>query len=303
MRLPACFQLIIYAILLTACGQDSDAEKYQPTFSERPIDNKVVYLFGVHPLHNPTQLQAVYGPLVDYLNAHIPNVEFKLEASRNYAAYEEKLYSKHFQFALPNSYQTIEAAKKGYRIFGKMGDDDNFRGIILIRQDSGITKVTDLKGKAVSYPAPTALAATMLPQYFLHTHGINVNKDIENRYVGSQESSIMNVYLGQVAAAATWPLPWKIFLKDQPEKAAELEVKWETPSLPNNGLVARQDISPTLVNQVAELLFSLHTHEDGKTILARMPLSRFEVANDDTFNPVRQFINQFTTEVRTITQP
>jgi phosphonate transport system substrate-binding protein len=86
-------------------------------------------------------------------------------------------------------------------------DDEMFRGIILVRKDSGIHKVTDLKGKKVSYPALTALAATMMPHYYLHTHGIDVNRDIENLYVGSQESSIMNVLRGHVAAGATGPVP------------------------------------------------------------------------------------------------
>ena len=91
-----------------------------------------------------------------------------------------------------------------------MGDDNKFAGIILVRRDSGINKLSDLKGKKVSYPARTALAATMMPQYYFQTHGLDVNRDIENLYVGSQESSIMNVYLGNVAAGATWPMqnPW-----------------------------------------------------------------------------------------------
>jgi len=70
-----------------------------------------------------------------------------------------------------------------------MGDDENFRGIILVRKDSAIENVADLKGKAVSYPAPTALAAAMMPQYYLQTHGLDVMNDLDNRYVGSQASS------------------------------------------------------------------------------------------------------------------
>jgi len=42
-----------------------------------------------------------------------------------------------------------------------------------------VRQVSDLKGKAVSFPAPTALAAAIMPQYYLQTHGIDVMKDIE----------------------------------------------------------------------------------------------------------------------------
>ncbi|MCV6639206.1 PhnD/SsuA/transferrin family substrate-binding protein [Candidatus Albibeggiatoa sp. nov. NOAA] len=284
--------------LLVACGQESAEQQYKPEFSSETTTQKEEYIFGVHPLHNPKQLQVVYAPVADYLSQHFDNIQFRLEASRNYAAYEEKLYAGKFHFALPNPYQTITAEDNGYTIFGKMGDDENFRGIFITRKDSSLQNPIDVKGQSVSYPAPTALAATMLPQYFLHTNGINVNQDIENLYVGSQESSIMNAYLGKVAAAATWPLPWKIFLKEKPDFAAELEVKWETPTLPNNGLVVRADIPQEVVQKVSALLFTLHENKAGQEILARMPLSKFEAADHQTFQVVRDFIQTFTEEIR-----
>jgi ABC-type phosphate/phosphonate transport system substrate-binding protein len=193
--------LMMLFALASGCGRESQSG-YTPQFADQPAAGLKEYLFAVHPLHNPERLFAVYGPIVEHLNVNFPGIRFRLEASRNYAEFEKKLYARRFHFALPNPYQTVKALDHGYRVFGKMGDDENFRGIILVRRDGGINSVADLKGKSVSYPAPTALAATMMPQYFLHTHGLDVNRDIKNIYVGSQESSIMNVYLGNVAAAA-----------------------------------------------------------------------------------------------------
>lgn len=46
--------------------------------------------------------------------------------------------------------------------------------------------------------------------------------DIQS-HVGSQESSIMSVYLHHSAAAATWPAPWISFQKERPEAAKELK--------------------------------------------------------------------------------
>lgn len=108
----------------------------------------------------------------------------------------------------------------------------------------------------------------------------------------------MNAYLGSVAAAATWPPPWRKFQTDEPAKAAELTVKWETDSLPNNALIARDDVPPAVVEQVASLLFSLHESDEGRALLARLPLSRFEPATDDTYAPVRTFLAWFSANVR-----
>ncbi len=293
------WHLVFLVLLVGGCSRTSD-DMYTPEFSEKSTLQETEYIFGVHPLHNPQRLFEVFDPMMDYLSKHIDGATFKLEASRNYAAYDKKLYARHFDFSLPNPFQTMNAIDKGYRVFGKMGDDENFRGIILVRKDSGITSVRDLKGKAVSYPAPTALAATMMPQYYIQTHGVDVMTELDNRYVGSQESSIMNVFLGETIAGSTWPPPWNALRKERPELDQQLQVIWETEPLINNGLVALDTIPENIVKQVQTLLTGLHQHGEGKKILSRMELSRFETANDATYDVVRQFIKTFSRDVRVI---
>ena len=286
-------------IIMVGCGKSNDSA-YQPSFSADSKDKAKEYVVGIHPLHNPQRLMEVYGPIVEYINIHMPEVRFRLEASHDYAEFDKKLDAGHFDFAMPNPYQTVRSLKHGYRVFGKMGDDQDFRGIILVRKDSDIREVTDLKGKAVSYPAPTALAATMMPQYYLHTHGVDVNKDIENRYVGSQESSILSVLRGHVAAGATWPIPWKTFSAEHPEMASQLEIKWQTEPLQNNGWVVRKDVPLPVAEKFKALLFGLSDSDQGKRMLDRLPVSRFEPAIDETYQPVRDFLKIFSNQVRPI---
>jgi len=292
--------VITSTMLFVGC-QKKETIEYEPLYADKPtFVNKSTYIFGVHPLHNPKRLFQVYQPMIDYINERLDNSELRLEASRDYASYNKKLFSRHFHFALPNPYQTVTATKHGYKIFGKMGDDKKFRGVILVRKDSGIQKVSDLKGKTISYPAPTALAATMMPQWFLHAHGIDINKDITNSYVGSQESSIMNVYLGESAASSTWLPPWEAFIKERPKIAKEVMIKWETNSLPNNGLVVRDDVPEDLIEKVSDIIFSLNKTPKGRKILRAMKLSGFEKADDSTYDSVREFIVKFEKEVRPI---
>lgn len=286
-------------LLLTACSEDKSFS-YSPTFSDKAPAGEVQYLFGIHPLHNPQRLHEVFGPVMEYLSSNIKGVKFQLEASRNYASYDKKLYAKRFHFSLPNPFQTINAIDKGYRVFAKMGDDQNFRGIIITRKDSHINSVSDLKGKAISYPAPTALAATMMPQYYLQSNGLNVMRDVSNKYVGSQESSIMNVFHGATAAGSTWPPPWHALIKERKELTEQLEVKWETEPLLNNGLVVLPEVPQQTVDQVTKLLTNLHKTKQGKIMLRRMELSRFEVATNETYQPVRDFIKKFAKEVRPV---
>jgi phosphonate transport system substrate-binding protein len=291
----------IFVTILSLAGCNSESsDNYNVAYSDTPIIDKKVYLFGVHPLHNPKKLFEVYQPLVDLINKQLVDAQIKLEASRNYAAYDKKLFSGYFDLSLPNPYQTIVAADKGYDIFGKMGDDKNFRGIFIVRKDSNIDSVSDIRGKTVSYPAPTALAATMMPQHYLHINGIDINKDIKNAYVGSQESSIMNVYLKKSIAGSTWPPPWLAFAKSKPKIASQLKVIWETKHLLNNGLVAKKDFPKQLLEKISHIIFNLHKHQKGQEILQSMELSKYEKADYNTYDPVREFVKNFEKEIRPI---
>lgn len=297
--LTTLFSSVLMIIMLSAC-EPAQKTVYKPSFTQHSNQEKTSYIFGVHPLHNPQRLHEVFNPLMDYLSDNIDGVSFQLEASRNYAEFDKKLYSNHFDFSLPNPFQTVNAIDRGYQVFAKMGDDQNFKGIILVRKDSGITQVSDLKGKAVSYPAPTALAATMMPQYYLQTHGINVMTELDNKYVGSQESSVMNVFLGKTAASATWPPPWKSLSQKRPELAEQLHVIWQTEPLLNNGLVVLPSVPQETIDQVTRLILNLHQHAQGRFILARMELSKFETANNMSYNPIKEFITKFSQQVRPV---
>lgn len=292
--------IIIFAIFLFQACSNEQSNEYNIEYSTQPTFEKKVYIFGVHPLHNPKKLFEVYQPLVDLINSQLPNATIKLEASRNYAAYDKKLFSGYFDLSLPNPYQTVIAADLSYEVFGKMADDENFRGIFIVRKDANITSIEDIKNKTVSYPAPTALAATMMPQHFLYINGIDINSDIKNSYVGSQESSIMNVYLKKSIAGSTWPSPWIAFKKQNPNIAKDLEIKWETQHLVNNGLVVKKDFPKPLLEKISNIIFNLHTHEKGKKILESMELSRFEIADYNTYDSVREFIKGFESNIRPI---
>lgn len=279
--------------MVVACDTGSQND-YSPSCIDRPdsMVQRNIYTFAVHPLHNPKRLFGIYQPLIDIINNRVSGFSLKLVASRDYAAFEQKLYAGRFHLALPNPLQTLISLKHGYHVVGKMGDDFMFRGIIVMRRDANVLTVEDLKGCDLSFPAPTALAATMMPKYYLQTLGLNLS-DNKLHYVGSQESAIMNVYMGKTLAAGTWPLPWELLLKARPELGEALEVKWLTSPLVNNGLVARNDIPDQHVVQVLQVFLDLHNHAAGRKILEGIHISRFDAASDATYLPVQKFLENY----------
>ncbi|TXT39830.1 MAG: phosphonate transport system substrate-binding protein [Comamonadaceae bacterium] len=297
------FRLIslLLAMVLVACKPTPHDEPLQ--YSNSNPASIPVYRFAVHPLHNPQKLMAVYQPLMDHLNSQLTNARLELEASRDYQAFEQKYAAREPAFLLPNPWQTLQAMKLGYHVMAMAGDAQDFRGIFLVRKDSPIRNPADLKGKVVSYPSYTALAAAIMPQYFLHTHGIDVMRDIQNVYVGSQESSILNVYMGRAAAGATWPPPWRLFQQDHPTEAAALRVIWETEPLLNNSVMVRDDVPAAVRDQVKRSLLNLASTPAGSAILSGMATARFHASDDASYDVVAQYVKQFEKAVRPVERP
>lgn len=292
--------LAVWAVLLLGgCRREPDSGV--PRYGVAPAAGKnQVYRFAVHPLYNPAKLFQAYQPLIDYLNRAVPGTRFELEASRDYAHFEEKIRARGPEFLLPNPWQTTVAMDLGYQVVAMAGEPGDFKGIFIARKDSPLRVPGDLKGKAVSYPSRTALAACIMPQYFLHRHGLEVLKDLDNRYVGSQQSAIMNTYLGKTAVGATWPPPWRAFKQEHPREAAELKVIWETESFINNSVMARQDVPASVREQVGRLLLRLADTPAGVKILAGMETARFLPATNADYGGVRQYIARFEKEVRPV---
>jgi len=289
--------------LLVGCEQTTE-KHYELTYTDKPTDIKTLtYQFAIHPLYNPQKLIQSYQPLIDYLNRHLQGAQLSLEASRDYQAYEQKYQLRNPEILLPNPWQTTQAIQYGYQVIAMAGAPQDFKGVFIARKDAIPESPLALKGKVVSYPSYTALAACVMPQYFLHKNGIDVQKDIQNTYVGSQESSIMNVYLGKSSVAATWPPPWRAFQKDYPKEASELALVWETESLMNNSVMVRDDLPQTIKSQLQTLLTTLSTSTEGRSILAAMETSDFYSADNANYHVVSEYLANFERDVRKIDQP
>ncbi len=283
--------LTVSALALAGCGQ-AELPVQWPAYGPQPAQTPTAeWSFAVHPLHNPVLLQQRYGPLVEWINVRLTGVQLRLEASRDYAHFEDKLRQGQPELALPNPYQVVRAQDWGYRVVAKVAGDDEFHGLVLRRK--GWQPPPAGRPITVSCPARTALAACMLPLWQLHQEGLDARHPIEVREVGSQESSILNVAHGLVDLGLTWPPPWRLFQTQQPALAQGLEVAWRTPPLVNNGVVARADLDPRLVQAVVAALLDVAADEEGRRRLAQAGMAGFERADDSRYRPVQTFLQEY----------
>ncbi|OQX20688.1 MAG: hypothetical protein BWK76_00565 [Desulfobulbaceae bacterium A2] len=274
--------------LLLLAVSPSRAEGYRPSGAEVTDTS---FVFGIHP-YNPQTMLADYAPVMRYLEQWLPGNRFVVEASKDYADYEEKLARRHFHFSLPNPYQTVLALAHGYRVIAKMTPDENFCGLIVARADSPLKKPRDLNGKTVCFPSATAVAGTMLPLFFLHQQGVAL-ESLTIKYVGSQDSSILTAFAGDAAACGSTVRFFGTWAKKNPEQAQQMRILWQTDSLPHNAVVVRDDVSAGLADRVARALAGMDRDADLDQSQFTKDQQHFVLANDDTYQRMRDFLRAY----------
>jgi len=251
-----------------------------------------VYVFGVHPYSTPQSVFEAYEPIMRYLERKLPGKRFQVEASRDYADFEAKLAARRFHFALPNPAQTLLSFESGYRVIAKMTPDEDFRGLIIARADRAPAAPKDLAGKTLCFPSASAVAGAMLPLMYLHDAGVPP-KDIHIRYVGSQFSSIVNAHTGDFAACGSTVRFWRVWSRENPDKAREMKVLWRTQALPHNSVVARDDVVESLSDPVAAALAGMDRDQELDQNQFQIDQQHFELATNATYRPILEFLRRY----------
>jgi phosphonate transport system substrate-binding protein len=285
---------LAYSLLLlplATCSRASHSD-YAPSAGPPPAQPaRVEYSFGVIPLHNAVHLYQIYEPLVDAVNDQLSGFSIKLATAIDHPHYERKVKERKLNFVMLNSHLVIPAEGRGYRIVGRTSD--NIRGIILVRADSHIRRIRDLRGASIFFDSRTDLAGDMMPKLLLKQNGLNVDRQAAPKYVRSPESVIWNVYYGRTAAGCVPESAWLAFQAEQPNVAQALKVRWRTDPLIGLGILARDDIPREHVRKVMNALFDLDETERGRKILAAIGITSFEPANEATYDRVWEFMNDY----------
>lgn len=292
LRAQAVCGVSVLVCFALGCGRSARLD-YLPQLDSAPRanSNRVEYSFGVLPLHNAVLLFETYQPLIDEINAHVSGFTVRLETAKDHPTYERKARDGRLDFVMMNAHLVIRTEERGYNIIGRAAG--NIRGLVLVRKDSTVVKARDLRGASVSFGARTDLAGAMMQKLLLKQNGLDVERDAKPKYVGSPESAIENVYSGRSAAACVSESAWKAFETRRPAVARDLRVRWATMPLMGMGILARRDIPRDRVQMVMRVLFDLDDSESGRKILQAMSISSFRPAEEASYDPVWEFLNDY----------
>ncbi len=241
-------------------------------------DDTTVYRVGIVPQFDSRTIHDIWTPILAQLQTRT-GLRFVLVGSANIPVFEKKFEQQEFDFAYINPYHAVMAASHYVPLVRDVATP--LQGIIVVHSDSPIKKLSDLQGKNMDFPAPNALAASLLPRAQLSEAGITV----QARYVKTHTSVYLNVALGQTDAGGGIQQT----LEEQPIQVREkLRVIDRTIAVASHPLMASRRISQDVHEKVRAALLALGETADGRAMLSRIPMDKVGLATPANYEVLKQ---------------
>lgn len=222
-------------------------------------------IFGVVPQQSTSKLIEAWQPLMDYLSRTTGHkIIFRTEKS--IAMFLKVLESGNYDMAYSSPYHYVVADKKhGYDALVRF--NELITGILVVKKDSNITSVEDIKTKSFLFPSPRAFAATLLPKYeFLAAYNYSIDEFNNLRYVNSHDSVYKGIIrnYGDIGGGIM-----RTYLRF--ESKDELRIIYKTKDYPSHIISINSSLDSNVKTTIEEALLNMpqkytHNISDKKLI-------------------------------------
>jgi phosphonate transport system substrate-binding protein len=260
-------------------------------FASVPVFSKQVIPFGFCPKYNPRIMVQLYQPFIDYLNETTP-YQFEIKLSRVYQDTIDRLGNGEIVIASCGPVSYIKAREKyGVKpILRALSKDGKpyYRGVIIVRQDSPIQNLRDLKGRSFAFGQAWSTASHILPEHYLKKANIRL-KDLKEYSFLRHHDSVANAVLkGQFDAGAVKDIIAYKYQKDG------LRFIFMTDPIPTVPIVVRADAPQEMVKSVKTTLLNLNSKDPNHQKMMAQWDEEFKYGftevSDSDYDPIRRIL-------------
>ena len=223
------------------------------------------------PEEAATEQTRKFGPLTKYLERTV-GMKVDFVPVNDYPAAVEALVNKQVELVWFGGFTYVQAQiRSGGKIIpiAQREEDTNFRSVFITQTNSGIKRLTDLKGKQVSFGSQSSTSGHLMPRSFLLEAGIDPDKDFKRvAYSGAHDATIAAVVNARVDAAALDITVWRKFVAENKVDTTKVDVFYTTPPYFNYNWSVHADMPAPLREKITAALLNLNMNNpEGKEIL------------------------------------
>lgn len=225
-----------------------------------------VHTFDVVPQFTAAKIYTTWSPLLQRVGQET-GMCFELRVSPSIPEFEQKLLKGESDFSFMNPYHAVLAyQKKKYQPL-LADSQDMLTGILVVRADSPLKSLDDLKGKSVTFPAPNSFAASLLIRAELAKKKININPVFVKTH-----SNVYRFVIGKDALAGGGVN--NTLDNEEQGVRQQLRVLFETKAYTPHPIVTHPSISTAVRERFLQAVIKLTQDEEGRKVLEGINLQK-----------------------------
>lgn len=226
--------------------------------------------FGILSGENESDRIARYTPFQEYLERTL-GVDVEIFTAGNYDGVIQALASGQIEFSFLGSsaYAAAYTETNGgvIPLLAAQQEDGStgYFGVIVVRCDSGLKSIDDLKGKTLAFADPDSTSGYNVPYYNLVQQGYKPEEFFAAiPFSGSHEAGVAGVVNGQFDAAATYinneknGIPQRMETKGMIQPG-EVCIIWTSPEITSGPFTARANLPQGLIDEMKAAVMNVPT--------------------------------------------
>jgi phosphonate transport system substrate-binding protein len=246
---------------------------------------------GLIPEQNVFNQVARYKPLGEYIEKKT-GIKIKFTILSRYGNIIESFYKKKLDGAFWGSFTGAMAIKKlDIQPIARpvnLDGTSSYHGYIFVHKNSGITNVSDMKGKTIAFVEKATTAGYIFPIAHFKIYGIN-NLDTyfkEYYFTGSHDSAIHAVLDKKAHIGCAKNTIFELLAKNDQRVKEDLVILAKSPDVPSNGLGIRKDIAYGVKAELQRVLINMDKDPEGQEVLNKFGAIRFIETKESDYAPV-----------------
>lgn len=289
--------------VLAGCSTGNSKSSDSDTQSSE--NQKLVVQFV--PTNNDGSMEAKAKPFAEYLSKKL-NREVEVTLATDYSTIVEAMASGQVDIGImpPAAYVQAKDMDAAEAILtSQIGDYDQttglpisdqltntFKGEILVKADSDITKLTDLKGKKIATLSPSSASGYIYPVAELKDAGVDPTTESTLTTVNDIPSEITAVLNGQMDAAFVFEGARNVFASSftNNDLFTDLKVLYLTEGdIPNDAIAVQPKMSDKLKKQIKEVFLNMKNDDEGAEAMSLWNHKGYQEAADSAYDTVREY--------------
>jgi phosphonate transport system substrate-binding protein len=276
-------------LLLAACG----AAAGTPTPSEEAEKQALSMAFV--PSRDTTEIQISGKNIADYLSKQT-GYPITSTTATSYAAVTQSMTSKKTDLAWvsPLSYAQAHDQNGCYPITASLrSGTKGYKAFIIVKSDSPIQKIEELKGKKFAFGDPLSAASTLYPKAAMLKAGLKPDSDLTSQNISSASSVAIAVYQGQVDAGAFYDdaRKNKEVLDKFPDIMEKTRIIWTSDLIPADPQIVRKDLNTAQVAKLKAAMLKMNDDPQAKKFMQDLfTIDALAEATDADYNVLRDVV-------------